>query len=74
MQRRLFLDVVVGESTVVFELFASENKPLLVWWDAFFVLDFSLHILHGVGSLNVECESLASERPYKYLNCTSSQS
>ena len=37
MEGRLFLDVVVGEGTAVFELLASEDQALLVGWDALFV-------------------------------------
>ena len=34
----LLLDVVVGEGPSVLKLLASEDQPLLVWRDAFFVL------------------------------------
>ncbi len=37
MKRRLFLDVVIRESTAVLELFAGEDQALLVWWDSFLV-------------------------------------
>ena len=36
---RLFLDVVVGKSSAVLELFSSEDETLLVWRDTFFVLN-----------------------------------
>ena len=32
----------------VFKLFASEDELLLVWWNAFLVLDLGLHIVDGV--------------------------
>lgn len=35
VQSRLFLDVVVGERTAVFELLAGENQALLVWRNTF---------------------------------------
>ena len=39
VQRRLLLDVVVGEGAAVFELFAGEDQALLVGWDALLVCD-----------------------------------
>ncbi len=42
----LFLDVVVGKSAAVFELLAGEDESLLIWGDAFLVLDFGLDILN----------------------------
>jgi hypothetical protein len=34
------LDVVVGKGTAVFKLFSSEDETLLVWRNAFLVLNF----------------------------------
>ena len=48
VQRRLLLDVVVGEGTAVLELLAGEDQALLVRWDALLVLDFGLHIFDGI--------------------------
>jgi hypothetical protein len=39
MECGLLLDVVVGESAAVFELFAGEDQALLVGWDALLVCD-----------------------------------
>jgi len=33
----------------IFELFSSKDQSLLVWWDAFLVLDLGLDIVDGVG-------------------------
>merc|ERR1712066_13102 len=41
MQSGLFLDVVIRKSTTVLQLFACEDQPLLVWWNAFLVLYFA---------------------------------
>ena len=38
VQGRLLLDVVVAQSTTVFQLFTSKDQTLLVWWNAFLVL------------------------------------
>jgi hypothetical protein len=44
----LLLDVVVRKGAAVFELLASEDETLLIWGDAFLVLDLSLDVLNSV--------------------------
>ena len=61
MESRLFLNVVVRESTAVFELLASEDKTLLVGGNTFLVLDLLLHSLDGVRGLDFEGDSLSSQ-------------
>merc|ERR1711936_1350764 len=48
MKGALLLDVVVGESSSVLELLASEDQPLLIWGDSLLVLDLGLDVLNGV--------------------------
>ena len=45
----LLLNVVVGESATILKLLADEDEALLVRRDTFFVLDFLLDIVDGVG-------------------------
>ena len=40
MESGFLLDVVIGESSVVFELLSSENESLLIRGNSFFVLNF----------------------------------
>merc|ERR1712203_1246070 len=54
MESALLLDVVVGESSSVLELLASEDQPLLIWGNSFIVLDLGLDVLNGVGGLDLE--------------------
>ena len=61
MQRRLLLDVVVGERAAVLELFAGENEALLVRRDALLVLDFAFYIVDRVRRLHLEGDGLARE-------------
>jgi len=61
MEGRLLLDVVVGKSSVVFELLSSEDKSLLIRGDSFLVLDLGLDILNSVGGLDIEGNGLSSE-------------
>merc|ERR1712020_801892 len=53
MEGALLLDVVVGESSSVLQLLASEDQSLLIWWNAFLVLDLGLDVLDGVRGLDL---------------------
>merc|ERR1719266_2683600 len=55
------MDVVVGESSSVLQLLASEDQPLLVWGDSLLVLDLGLDVLNGVRGLDLEGDSLTGE-------------
>ena len=61
MQGRFLLDVVVGEGAAVFELLAGKDQALLVWRDAFLVLDLGFDIINSVGGLNLQSDGLASD-------------
>ena len=61
MESGLLLDVVVGESPSILELFSSEDQPLLVWGNAFLVLDLGLDVLNAVRGLDLEGDGLASQ-------------
>merc|ERR1712176_288369 len=47
MESGLLLDVVVLEGSAVLELLASEDESLLVWGNAFLVLDLGLNGFDG---------------------------
>merc|ERR1712156_1217412 len=68
MQSGLLLDVVVREGAAIFKLFASKDQPLLIWGNAFLVLDLSLDIFNGVRWLNLKCDGLASQSLDKNLH------
>jgi len=59
VQSRLFLDVVVGQRTAIFKLFADKDQSLLVWWDAFLVLDFRLDSVDCVRGFNLKGDCFA---------------
>ena len=61
MERGLLLNVVVAEGATILELLAGEDQALLVWWDAFLVLDLRLHIIDGIRGLNLEGDGLAGD-------------
>ena len=62
MEGRFLLNVVIRKGAAIFQLLAGEDQTLLVWGNAFFVLDFSLDVLDGVGRLNFQSDGFAGER------------
>merc|ERR1712170_32107 len=62
------LDVVVTQSATIFQLFASEDQPLLVWGDTLLILDLCLHILNSVTCLYLKGNGLTREGFYKNLH------
>merc|ERR1712213_206708 len=73
MKSTLFLDVVVGEGSSIFQLLSSKDQSLLIWGNSFLVLDLGLDILNRVRRLNLKGDGLASQGLDKDLH-TSSQS
>jgi len=61
VQGGLFLDVVVRESSAIFELFSSEDQSLLIWRDAFLVLNFGFNVFDGVGRFDFEGDGFPGE-------------
>lgn len=53
MKGGLLLDVVIGQGTAILELLASEDQTLLVRRDALLILDLRLHIVDGIGALDL---------------------
>jgi len=68
MKSRLLLNVIVGEGAAILELFAGEDKTLLVGRDTLFVLDLGLDIVNGIGGLDLEGDRLSSESLYEDLH------
>ncbi|XP_068010804.1 polyubiquitin-G-like [Melanerpes formicivorus] len=64
----LLLDVVVGEGAAILQLLASKDQPLLIWRNAFLVLDLGLHILNGVSAFHLQGDGLACEGLHKDLH------
>ena len=54
----------------ILKLFASKNKSLLVWWDAFLVLNFGFHSLNGVRGFYLKGDGFASVGLHKDLHST----
>ena len=61
MESGLFLDVVVRESSSVFQLLSSEDQSLLVRGNSFFVLDLLFHSLDSIRGFDLKSDSLSSQ-------------
>jgi hypothetical protein len=70
MQGGLLLDVVVRKSAAVLELLAGKDETLLVGRDALLVLNLRLHVVDGVGRLNLKGDGLAGQRLDEDLHTT----
>ena len=66
----LLLNVVVRKSAAILKLLAGKNESLLVGRDALLVLDLGLHILNGVGGLNIKGDGLAGQSLDEDLHTT----
>jgi len=70
MESGLLLDVVVGQGATVLELLASEDEALLIGRDAFLILDLGLHVIDGIGGLDLEGDRLTGEGLDENLHAT----
>ena len=68
MERRLLLNIVVGQRSSILELFAGEDQTLLIRGDALLVLDLRLDVVDGVAGLDIECDGLTREGFDEYLH------
>jgi len=68
VQRRLLLDVVVGESAAILELLAGEDQALLVGRDALLVLDLGLDVVDRVRGLDLQGDGLTREGLHEDLH------
>jgi len=68
VQRRLLLDVVVGQGAPILQLLAGEDEPLLVRRDALLVLDLGLHVVDGVRGLHLQRDGLPRQGLHEDLH------
>ena len=59
VESRFLLDIVVGKSTTVLKLLASEDQTLLVGRNTLLVLDLALNVVDGVARLDLKSDGLA---------------
>lgn len=70
MERRLLLNVVVGQSATIFQLLPSKNKTLLVRRNTLLILDLCLDIVDGVRGFDLQSNCLAGQGLYEDLHAT----
>merc|ERR1719204_2977815 len=61
MERGLLLNVVVREGSSIFKLLSCKDQTLLLWRDAFLVLNLRLDVLDGVVWFDVQGNRLSRE-------------
>jgi len=70
VQGGFLLDIVVSKGAAILQLLAGEDQTLLVRGDTLLVLDLGLHVVNGVGALNLQSNGLASQSLHKDLHPT----
>mmetsp|Transcript_6403 Transcript_6403/g.13826 ORF Transcript_6403/g.13826 Transcript_6403/m.13826 type:complete len:246 (+) Transcript_6403:115-852(+) len=68
VESRFLLDVVVRERAAILQLLAGEDQALLIWRNAFLVLDLGLHVVNGVRGLDIQGDGLASQGLHEDLH------
>jgi hypothetical protein len=68
VKSRLLLDVIVRQSTPIFQLLSGEDKSLLIGGNTFLVLDLRLHVVNGVGTLHLQRYRFARQGLHKDLH------
>jgi len=71
VERWLFLDIVIRESSPIFELLSGEDQSLLVRGDALLILDFSLHVIDGVRCFHIQRDCFTRQGLYEDLHSSS---
>jgi len=71
MESGFLLDIVVLEGSAILELFSGKDESLLIWGNSFLVLDLGLHVLNGIGLLDIEGDGLSSEGLHEDLHSSS---
>jgi len=68
MEGGFLLNVVIREGSTIFELFSCKNQPLLLWRDAFLVLDLGFDVGDRVIWFHVKCDCFSRKGLDKYLH------
>jgi len=71
MEGAFLLNVIVTQSSAVFQLFSGEDESLLIGGNTFLVLNLGLDIINGVAGFNIKSDGLASQGLDENLHTTS---
>ncbi|KRY05049.1 hypothetical protein T12_10164 [Trichinella patagoniensis] len=64
----LLLYVVISKGATILQLLASKDQSLLIWRNAFLILDLCFHVVDGVRAFHLEGDSLAGKSLNKDLH------
>ena len=56
---RLLLNVIVAQGATVLKLFTSKDQALLIWGNAFLVLNLGLDVVDGIARFDLKGDGLA---------------
>lgn len=70
MERRLLLNVIVGQRAAILQLLSGKDEALLVWRDTLLVLNLRLDIVNSVRTLHLEGNGLSGQRLDKNLHAS----
>jgi len=59
MKCGFLLDVVIRKGASIFQLLASKNQTLLIWGNAFLILNFGLYIFNSIRWFNLKSDSFS---------------
>jgi len=74
MKSRLFLNVVIRKCSAIFKLLSGEDQTLLLWRDAFLVLNLRFDVGDGVIWLHIQSNRFSGEGLNEDLHGTTSKS
>jgi len=73
MKSRLLLNVIIRESSAIFELLSGKDKTLLLWRNSFLILDLRLYVRDRVVGLDIQGDRLSREGLDEDLHGTTSK-
>ena len=68
MKSTFFSNIIISQCSTVFELFPGEYKSLLIWRNAFLILDFLFDVVNAVTWFNFKGNGFTGESLNKDLH------
>merc|ERR1719247_2620531 len=70
MKCGLLLDVIIGKRTAIFQLLSCKDQTLLIWRNAFLVLDLRLHVIDCVAGFDIQSDGFPGQSLDKDLHAS----
>jgi len=61
VQGAFLLDIVISQSSAIFQLLPGKDQALLIRGDPLLVLDLLFHILNGIRGIGIQCDCLTGQ-------------